>query len=145
MNNGQLSLTSYRKTIAILALALFSCSLKDPKFQQYYAQGQMLYEKNCSNCHQKNGTGLGLLYPPVAASDYVQNNFNASLCLMKYGTEGEITVNGKNFNKPMPGVPSLTELEIAEVATYIINTWGLEKGIVELTQVKSALKDCGDK
>ena len=64
---------------------------------------------------------------------------------MKYGTEGEITVNGKSFNKPMPGVQSLTELEIAEVATYITNTWGIEKGIVEITQVKTALKDCGFK
>ena len=31
-----------------------------PKFEQYYVQGEQLYLKNCSNCHQKTGTGLGL-------------------------------------------------------------------------------------
>ena len=62
---------------------------------------------------------------------------------MKYGTQGEIIVNGKNFNKPMPGVPSLTELEIAEIATYIYNSWGREHAIVEIQEVKSALDKCG--
>jgi mono/diheme cytochrome c family protein len=122
-----------------------SCSPKSPKYQQYYAQGQVLYEKNCSNCHQKNGKGLGLLYPPLATSDYFEKNFNASLCQMKYGKQGEIIVGGKSFNKPMPGVPSLTELEIAEIATYINNSWGWQKGIVEISQVQSALDECGAK
>lgn len=125
-----------------ILIFMFSCSTKDAKFQQYFVQGQTLYEKNCSNCHQKNGKGLGLVYPPLASSDYFQKNFNASLCLMKYGKQEEIIVNGKNFNKPMPGVPSLTELEIAEIATYISNSWGSQNGIVEISQVTSALNDC---
>jgi cytochrome c551 len=131
-------------TISLLA-SIVSCSTKDAKFQQYYAQGEVLYEKNCSNCHQKNGKGLGLVYPPLASSDFLKKNFNASLCLMKYGKQGEITVNGKSFNKPMPGVPSLTELEIAEIATYINNSWGSQNGIVEIGQVTSALNECGVK
>jgi len=124
---------------------MISCTTKNTKYQQYYAQGQVLYEKNCSNCHQKNGKGLGLLYPPLASSDYFEKNINTSLCLMKYGKQGEIIVNGKIFNKPMPGVPSLTELEIAEIATYINNSWGGQNGIVEISQVTSALNECGIK
>jgi cytochrome c551 len=131
--------------ILILGLGAGSCSIKDTRFQQYFAQGQVLYDKNCSNCHQKNGKGLGLVYPPLASSDYFKKNFDVSLCLMKYGTRGEITVNGKNFNKPMPGVPSLTELEIAEIATYISNSWGQQNGIVEISKVTSALRECGSK
>ncbi len=130
-------------SVVISILAFSSCSVKNTKYRQYFAQGQVLYEKNCSNCHQKNGTGLGLLYPPLASSDYFDNNLNSSICLMKYGKQGEIAVNGKSFNKAMPGVPSLTELEIAEIATYINNSWGQQKGIVELSTVKTALDQCG--
>ncbi|HLZ16761.1 MAG TPA: cytochrome c [Cyclobacteriaceae bacterium] len=140
---------NHKSQIALLAFAVLSfgllinsCSGKDAKYQQYFAQGQVLYEKNCSNCHQKNGKGLGLVYPPLASSDYLEKNFNASLCLMKHGIRGEITVNGKNFNKPMPGVPSLTELEIAEITTYISNSWGQQNGIVEISKVTSALQEC---
>jgi mono/diheme cytochrome c family protein len=128
--------------ILILVSILISCSVKNTRLQQYYAQGQLLYEKNCSNCHQKNGKGLGLVYPPLAESDYLQKNAQASLCIMKYGTQGEMVVNGKNFNKAMPGVPSLTELEIAEIATYIYNSWGMERGMVEIQEVKAAIDTC---
>src|SRR5258708_17881049 len=125
-----------------LIFVLSSCSLKDPKFQQYYAQGQVLYEKHCSNCHQKNGQGLGRVYPPLASSDYLNSNFEKSLCLMKYGTQGEIIVNGKGFNKAMPAIPSLTELEISEIATYIGNSWGSQQGLMDVTKASKVMSNC---
>src|SRR5688500_18105154 len=63
----------------------------------YYVQGEQLYIKHCSNCHQSNGTGLGLVYPPLHQSDYMKNNLEQVLCLMKHGMKGEITVNGKTY------------------------------------------------
>jgi cytochrome c551 len=114
------------------------------KFQQYYVQGQQLYLKNCSNCHQKKGGGLGRVYPPLNKSDYMEQHFDEVICSMKYGKEGEILVNGKRFNKPMKGIASLTELEIAEIATYIYNTWEHQRGIVEIKEVGEALKKCQD-
>jgi mono/diheme cytochrome c family protein len=135
-----------RYSCTIIALAsgviLLSCSAKNTKFDQYYAQGQVLYEKNCSNCHQKNGKGLGLVYPPLAENDYFTDHLDDSFCEMKYGKKGSILVNGKEYNKAMPGVPSLTELEIAEIATYLNNSWGKENGIVEIQRVKQALDKC---
>jgi cytochrome c551 len=98
------------------------------KFRQYYVQGEKLYQKHCSNCHQKDGTGLGLLYPPLAKSDYLEQNFDSVICLIRYGRSGPIIVNGKKFDQPMPPIPALGDLEIAEITTYIYNTWGNEPG-----------------
>lgn len=128
--------------VAIMTALLNSCSTRDTKFQQYYVQGEQLYIKNCSNCHQKNGTGLGLVYPPLHTSDFMDSHFKEVVCLMKYGREGELMVNGKSFNKAMKGVPSLTDLEIAEIATYIYNTWGREKGMVETARVSEIIATC---
>ncbi|GHN00770.1 hypothetical protein WSM22_22590 [Cytophagales bacterium WSM2-2] len=128
--------------LSLIVLVVFSCSSKDPKFQQYYAQGQVLYEKNCSNCHQKNGQGLGRVYPPLASNEYFEKNLNASLCQMKYGTQGEIVVNGIKYNKAMPGIPSLTELEIAEIATYIGNSWGHNMGLIDVLQTSKVMSNC---
>jgi mono/diheme cytochrome c family protein len=127
--------------IAVTSLTT-ACSSKDPKFDQYFVQGQTLYEKHCSNCHQKNGQGLGRLYPPLASNDFLQNNFEKSLCLMKFGIQGEITVNGKSYNKTMPAIPSLTELEIAEIATYIGNSWGREKGLIDVATSSKIISGC---
>lgn len=125
-----------------LWLAACGKSTKNTKFQQYYVQGEQLYLNNCANCHQKKGGGLGRVFPPLNQSDYMEDNFEEVLCQMKYGKKGEIVVNGKKYNKEMKGIASLTELEIAEIATYIYNTWSHKRGIVEIPTVESALKKC---
>jgi cytochrome c551 len=138
----------YALSFMLLALCfLLSCGnteKKDnsPKFTQYYNQGEQLYTKHCSNCHQKNGKGLGRLYPPLDSSDYMTKNFEAVICLMEHGKKGSLVVNGVEFNQAMPGVASLTDLEVAEIATYIYNTWTHQRGIVEVKDVTAILQKC---
>lgn len=112
------------------------------KFQQYYRQGEQLYLKHCSNCHQVKGTGLGRVFPPLNKSDYMEQHLKDVICLIRYGMEGDILVNGETFNQGMKGLPSLTDLEIAEIATYIYNTWEHKKGLIDVQQVTSSLKKC---
>ncbi|NOT74638.1 MAG: cytochrome c [Cyclobacteriaceae bacterium] len=125
-----------------LLVFITSCSDADSKFKQYFVEGEQLYLNNCSNCHHKDGKGLGLVYPPLSPSDYMDKNFDEVLCMMKNGKTGEMIVNGKSYHQPMPGVTELTELEIAEIATYIYNSWGHEKGMIEIKQVTNALQAC---
>lgn len=112
------------------------------KFAKYMIQGKDLYTIHCSNCHQPDGSGLGKLYPPLAKSDYLANNLEKSICIIKNGIEGEITVNGELYNQLMPGVENLSALEIAEITTYITNSWESEKGLVDVKQVNQALENC---
>ncbi len=134
----------------VYAGLLSSCSSKQEsnsytgsiKFQQYYIQGEQLFTEHCSNCHQKNGKGLGLLFPPVDKSDFIDANFEKILCLIRNGIKGELVVNGKSYNKEMPAIPSLTDLEIAEITTYLYNTWGRKKGIVDVKDASKILTNC---
>jgi cytochrome c551 len=131
-------------SIGIIASACSSKKGEDSsvKFEQYYVQGQDLYLKHCANCHQPDGAGLGLVFPPLNKSDFMDNNLEQVLCIMKYGLQGEITVNGNTYNQAMPGVPSLTDLEVAEIATYIYNSWEHKRGIVSVQEATSALAAC---
>jgi cytochrome c551 len=117
-------------------------SIKDTKTQQYFVRGENLYEKHCSNCHQPNGAGLGRIYPPLNKSDFIEQRFEEIFCVIRYGKQGELLVNGINFNKAMPGIPLLSDLEIAEIATYIGNSWDHQKGTVEIQQVTAQLGKC---
>lgn len=72
----------------------------------------------------------------------MDKNLDDVLCLMKYGKKGPITVNGVAYNMEMKGIVSLTELEIAEVATYIYNNWENKRGIVEVGRVAKAVAQC---
>lgn len=88
---------------------------------------------------------MGRLYPPLNKSDYMDQHFEEVICIMRNGVGGELLVNGKKYNKEMKGIPSLTELEIAEIATYIYNSWEHQRGIIEIPIVESALKKCEPK
>jgi len=110
------------------------------KYQKYYIQGRDLYLANCSSCHQENGLGLKKLIPPLASSDYLQNNQAASTQLIRNGATVSITVNGIAYTPTMPAHIKLTNLEIAEILTYINNSWGNEYGFVDAQKVKSYLK-----
>jgi len=130
---------------------LASCTTKTdnqqtytPKFQQYYVQGEVLYKKHCSNCHQPNGKGLGRLYPPVDQSDFMDNNFDDVICTIKYGKQGLLVVNGVDYNMAMSGNAGLTELEVAEIATYLYNTWSHKKGLVDVKVVTQILSKCNN-
>ncbi len=72
----------------------------------------------------------------------MENHFDEVICLMKNGKEGEVIVNGKSFNKPMKGISTLTDLEIAEIATYIYNTWEHQRGIVDVHDVSRIVSKC---
>lgn len=115
------------------------------KFQQYYVEGERLYKAYCSNCHQSDGSGLGRLYPPLVRSDFMKKNLAEVICLIKYGRNGELWVNGVMYNQPMKGNPGLTELEVAEIATYIYNGWGNVHDRVEVAEVSSILAACPDR
>jgi cytochrome c551 len=147
MLKRNLSTTWYLITLALLA----SCTTKTdsqqtyaPKFQQYYVQGEVLYKKHCSNCHQLNGKGLGRLYPPVDQSDFMDNHFDDVICTIKYGKQGLLVVNGVDYNMAMSGNAGLTELEVAEIATYLYNTWSHKKGLVDVKEVTQILSKCNN-
>lgn len=137
----------------VLFLILFSCgpaykneafkllSTQDQnKFQKYLIQGRDLYKVNCSSCHQLDGNGLKKLIPPLAHSDYLRNNQSKSVILIRNGATQPITVNGVSYTPTMPAHPTLTNLEIAEIITYINNSWGNEFGFVDGKMVKKYLE-----
>ncbi|MGY6744710.1 MAG: c-type cytochrome [Cecembia sp.] len=116
-------------------------SIKDTKVLQYAIEGKNLYEAYCANCHQKDGTGLGKLIPPLNPSDYMAADVGRTARIIKYGQSGEIIVNGQIYNQAMPGNPRLTNLEIARIMTYIYNIWGNQEGVIDANQVEAFLKE----
>ena len=56
---------------------------------------------------------------------------------MLNGLSGPVTVNGKTYNSVMPPMSQLNDDEIANILTYVLNTWGNNGGEVTSAQVKA--------
>lgn len=128
----------------VLIIILFTgCRQQDPKLAQYRVQGERLYELHCSNCHQADGKGFGLLYPPLAGADYLIGNKDSIICLIRNGMSGPVTVNGQVYDQAMPGNEKLTDLEIAEILTYLYVSWGNEDQLTDVNEVRAKIGRCG--
>jgi nitrite reductase (NO-forming) len=60
------------------------------------------------------------------------------------GLTGPVTVNGEQFNSVMPPMSQLTDDEVANILTYVLNNWGNDDGVVtppEVAEVREATKD----
>mgnify|MGYP001228851891 CR=1 FL=1 len=110
------------------------------KYKQYIIQGKILYSSRCSHCHQHSGEGFRKLYPALIKSTTLMNNIGSTACLIKHGT----TRNDKtsNLNILMPAQTELSNLEIAEILTYIGNSWGNQIGFISVNNVAKYLVDC---
>jgi len=129
----------------LLILALTSCqSSEELKREQFYSEGYQLYTLHCANCHQADGSGLANLYPPIQGSSYLMRKADL-VCIIKNGLAGEIHVNGKTYNRPMPANPKLPDLEIAEIVTYVNNTWGKDSTYTPTDSVTAILTRCAVK
>lgn len=98
--------------------------------------GKNTYMQTCFACHQAEGQGIPNAFPPVAKSDYLNADVNRAIDIVLHGLTGEITVNGQKYNSIMTA-QTLSDDEIANVLTYVYNSWGNSKKEVTPAMVKA--------
>ena len=98
--------------------------------------GKNIYMGTCFACHQGEGQGIPNAFPPLANSDFLNADVNRAIDIVLYGLSGEITVNGQKYNSVMTS-QALSEDEIANVLTYVYNSWGNSKADVTPAMVRA--------
>jgi len=101
-----------------------------------------LYNANCANCHMQDGSGLAGVIPPMAGADWIAEDPVRQACVIRYGLEEEIVVNGVTYNQPMAGIDKLSKFEITNIINYVNHAWGNDWGYVQLDEVEAALQAC---
>ncbi|WP_207533437.1 c-type cytochrome [Desertivirga arenae] len=126
-------------------IALDSCQNQDQlSYVRYYTNGKMLYDQHCQNCHNANGNGLGKLIPPLTDSLFLRKNKALLACIIKHGLNDSITINNTIYHEQMPGNSQLTDIDIAQIITYITNSFGNKQGFYDVSNAGNDLKNCRD-
>lgn len=121
---------------------ILSCQSDDQlEFARYYSSGMVVYQNKCQNCHGTKGEGLQALIPPLTDSLYLKTNKAALACELKYGLKGKLILSKKTFDGEMPA-NDLTGIELAEVLTYITNSFGNKLGVVTSQQIENDISGC---
>jgi nitrite reductase (NO-forming) len=100
-------------------------------------KGKGVYMQTCFACHQMNGEGVPAQIPPLAKSDFLAKLSNdEAIHTVIAGRTGEVVVNGKKYNGVMTPLNYLSDDQIANVLTYVRNSFGNEGSSVSADDVK---------
>ena len=89
----------------------------------------------CAACHGQNGEGTPA-GPPLASSEWVTGKVSNLVLIQMRGLQGPITVAGKEYTFPAGMFPlGLDDKQIADVLTYIRNSFGNKASAVKVEQV----------
>ena len=106
-------------------------------------KGRQVYLQACFVCHQPNGLGVPALIPPLAGSDFLANPANRERIIrgVLVGQSDEMVVNGQHYKNAMIPLGYLSDEQIANVLTYVRNSWGNFGDAVTPTEVAKIRKD----
>lgn len=100
-------------------------------------KGKAVYMQTCFVCHQPDGAGVANQIPPLAKSDFLavltKDDYIRGVVM---GRSGQISVNGKNYNGTMVPMNYLNDEQIANVLTYVRNSFGNTGDPVSIDDVK---------
>ena len=108
-------------------------------------RGQAVYSRTCIACHQPTGMGLPPVFPPLAGSEWVSKDASIAVRNIVNGMTGPVTVKGVTYTSMMPAVTTLSEKEIADVVTFVSNSWGNTGPTVTEDEVKAIKKKYADR
>src|SRR5581483_418356 len=102
-------------------------------------RGKKVYEATCLACHQADGGGVPTMNPPLIKTKWVLGDKKQLIKIVLKGLEGgQIDINGDHFHNPMPPQEStLSDQEIADVLTYVRNSFGNKAAMVTVADVKA--------
>jgi mono/diheme cytochrome c family protein len=116
------------------------------KLAKEYPKGAALFKSVCQTCHGTDGNGVSSLAPPLNHSNWVKGDKNKLIPIVLFGLHGPVAVAGKTYKAPeingeMPGIgqnPDYTDEDIAQVLSFIRNSWSNEAGKISPADIQHA-------
>ena len=100
-------------------------------------RGKKLYEQYCLTCHQADGGGVPKMNPPLINTSYVTGDKTKLVQWVLKGSTENVPIDGKYYSNNMPPQATLKDEEIADILTYIRNSFGNKASAITAAEVKS--------
>ena len=108
---------------------------------QNMSNGKKIYETRCLVCHQADGGGVPNMNAPLdGSSNVVGNDIARMVKIIRNGYNERVSLDGYYYSNAMTANPDLKDAAIADVLTYIRNSWSNKASVVTLAQVQKVKK-----
>ena len=100
-------------------------------------RGKTVYLQRCLACHQADGGGVPHLNAPLDRATAVVGKDKAKIIrIVLKGLTDRAEIDGETYNNNMAPNSDLKDQQIADVLTYIRNTWSNKASAVTAAEVK---------
>jgi mono/diheme cytochrome c family protein len=128
--------------IIIIVVSFFIINCKNAVSAAKMGEGKKVYDTNCLGCHMDNGMGVPRMNPALVNSPYVMGHPNSLIELVLRGSEFFGTTK-RSYNNQMASFHALSDTDIANLLTYVRNTYaktGDEINADDVKDVRAKLK-----
>jgi mono/diheme cytochrome c family protein len=101
-------------------------------------RGKTIYLQRCLACHQVDGGGVPRLNAPLDGASQVVGNDKARIIkIVLNGMSEKVELDGEIYSNIMLPQRDLNDQQVADVLTYIRNSWSNKASVVTSNEVKS--------
>lgn len=135
------------KNIVLIAGAIFllitaaagqqkqNSKVQQPSIKTSIAAGKLVYTQYCLSCHMADGGGVENMNPPLIKTSFINGDKSKLVSVLLNGLSQQ-EINGETYNNVMASFSYLTDKQIADVLTYVRNSFGNKKTAVTVAEVK---------
>jgi mono/diheme cytochrome c family protein len=101
--------------------------------------GKKVYDAVCLACHQASGMGVPRVNPPLVKTSYIKGSKTKLIQIVLKGmnSEQDGDIDGETYTGVMAPHSDLTDRQIADVLTYVRNSFGNKGTVVTPAEVKA--------
>jgi len=108
-----------------------------PAMAASLTRGAVVYKNVCITCHQADGGGVPNMNPPLIKTTYVLGDKTRLAHIVLAGLAEPIEIDGDEYKQHMPAQAYLTDQQVADVLTYVRNSFGNKASAVQVAEVKA--------
>lgn len=138
---------SVKKVILVLFLVIVLCGEFYRLFKAYrkskseatlfsITNGKKVYTQVCLACHMADGGGVPHMNPPLSNTSYVLGDKDTLIKIVLNGFNQDVQINGKTYSNNMTPHADLQDQQIADVLTYVRNSFGNKASPVTAGEVR---------
>lgn len=101
------------------------------------ARGQIVYRKVCLSCHMADGGGVPRLNPPLIKTSYILGDKSKIIYIVLHGMADRVPIEDEYYSNNMAPHTDLSNQQIADVLTYVRNSFGNKASAVTVAEVKA--------
>jgi mono/diheme cytochrome c family protein len=105
--------------------------------QASLAAGKLVYNQYCITCHQADGSGVPSLNPPLSKTSWVLGPKAKLIGVVLKGLNTHEEIDGETYHNVMPPMNFLSDKQVADVLTYVRNSFGNKASAVTVGEVKT--------